>query len=147
MQLQSGLANMTCDILTTFRFWQKLEGTDHQCWILPWLFYTSIRILQLYRPERERRNVPPPEIGKIVAEIWCYLPDVSKKAESEIQKIFSKNCEKKSIFHRDFSRFSWKFSKFASFLVPMRKTLQTCCLNLNAQLKSFIKSWGYCIFL
>ena len=37
----------------------------------------------------------PPEIGKIVVEIWCYLPEVyTFGAESEIQEIFSKNCEK-----------------------------------------------------
>ena len=40
----------------------------------------------------ERRNVPShPEIGKIVVEIWCYLPEVyTFGAESEIQEIFSK---------------------------------------------------------
>ena len=38
---------------------------------------------------------PPPEIGKIVVEIWCYLAEVHTfGAESEIQEIFSKNCEK-----------------------------------------------------
>ena len=43
----------------------------------------------------ERRNVPPTEIGKIVVEIWCYLPEVyTFGEESEIQEIFSKNCEK-----------------------------------------------------
>ena len=41
-------------------------------------------------PER-----PPPEIGKIVVEIWCYLPEVyTFGTESEIQEIFSKDCEK-----------------------------------------------------
>ena len=35
--------------------------------------------------------LPPPEIGKIVVEIWCYLPEVyTFGAESEIQQIFSK---------------------------------------------------------
>ena len=39
----------------------------------------------------ERGNVPPPEIGKIVVEIWCYLPEVyTFGAEAEIQEIFSK---------------------------------------------------------
>ena len=34
---------------------------------------------------------PPPETGKIVVEIWCYLPEVyTFGAESEIQEIFSK---------------------------------------------------------
>ena len=34
---------------------------------------------------------PPPEIGTIVVEIWCYLPEVyTFGAESEIQEIFSK---------------------------------------------------------
>ena len=38
-------------------------------------------------PERS----PPPEIGKIVVEIWCYLREVyTFGAESEIQEIFSK---------------------------------------------------------
>ena len=38
-------------------------------------------------PERP----PPPETGKIVVEIWCYLPEVyTFGAESEIQEIFSK---------------------------------------------------------
>ena len=38
-------------------------------------------------PERS----PPPETGKIVVEIWCYLPEVyTFGAESEIQEIFSK---------------------------------------------------------
>ena len=40
-------------------------------------------------------GLPPPEIGKIVVEIWCYQREVySFGAESEIQEIFSKNCEK-----------------------------------------------------
>ena len=34
---------------------------------------------------------PPPETGKIVVEIWCYLPEVyTFGAKSEIQEIFSK---------------------------------------------------------
>ena len=34
---------------------------------------------------------PPLEIGNIVVEIWCYLPEVyTFGAESEIQEIFSK---------------------------------------------------------
>ena len=38
-------------------------------------------------PERP----PPPEIGKIVVVIWCYLPEVySFGAESESQEVFSK---------------------------------------------------------
>ena len=45
-----------------------------------------------------RRNVrPPPEIGKVVVEIWCYLPEVYEYTfgeESEIQKVFSKKCKK-----------------------------------------------------
>ena len=42
-------------------------------------------------------RTPPPEIGKIFVEIWCYLPEVyTFGAESEIQEIFSKNCEKSS---------------------------------------------------
>ena len=98
-------------------------------------------------PER-----PPPEIGKIVAEIWCYLPEVYNfRAESEIQEIFSKKLWKKSIFHRDFdqkiSKLSWKFSKFSSILVQTRTVLQAGCLVLAAQSELFIKSWGYCIFL
>ena len=33
---------------------------------------------------------PPPEIGKIVVEIWSYLPEVyTFGEESEIQEIFS----------------------------------------------------------
>ena len=44
---------------------------------------------------------PPPEIGKIVVEIWCYLPEVyTFGAESEIQEIFSKNCEKVNFPYR-----------------------------------------------
>ena len=40
-------------------------------------------------------RTPSPEIGKIVVEIWCYLPEVYTFGfESEIQEIFSKNCEK-----------------------------------------------------
>ena len=44
----------------------------------------------------ERRNVhPPPEIGKIVVEILCYLPEVyTFGEESEIQEIFRNKCEK-----------------------------------------------------
>ena len=34
---------------------------------------------------------PPPEIGKFVVEIWCYLPEVyTFGEESEIQERFSK---------------------------------------------------------
>ena len=40
-------------------------------------------------------RLPPPEIGKIVVEIWCYHPEVyTLGEESEIQEIFSKKCEK-----------------------------------------------------
>ena len=84
--------------------------------------------------EGERRNVPPPpEIGKIVVEIWFYLPEVyTFGAESEIQEIFSKKLWKKSIFHWDFnqkiSKFSWKFSKISWFLVQTRNVLQAWCL-------------------
>ena len=40
-------------------------------------------------------GLPPPDMGKIVVEIWWYLPEVyTFGAESEIQEIFSKNCEK-----------------------------------------------------
>ena len=43
----------------------------------------------------EHLERPPPEIGKIVVEIWCYLPEVyTLGEESEIQEIFSKKCEK-----------------------------------------------------
>ena len=53
---------------------------------------------------------PPPEIGRIVVEIWCYLPEVyTFGAESEIQEMISKKLWKKSIFHRDFDQ---KISKF-----------------------------------
>ena len=38
---------------------------------------------------------PSAEIGKIVVEIWSYLPEVyTFGAESEIQEIFNKNYEK-----------------------------------------------------
>ena len=41
---------------------------------------------------------PAPEIGKIVVEIWCYLPGVyTSGEESEIQEIFSKNVKKGNI--------------------------------------------------
>ena len=47
---------------------------------------------QWRREGGERQNVPPPpETGKIVVEIWYYLPEVyTFGAESEIQEIFSK---------------------------------------------------------
>ena len=42
-------------------------------------------------PERS----PPPEIGEIVVEIWCYFPEVyTFGEESEIEEILSKKCEK-----------------------------------------------------
>ena len=78
----------------------------------------------------ERRNIPPPpEIGKIVVEIWCYLPEVyTFGAESESKEIFSKKVCKKSIFHWDFdqniSKFSWKILKISSFLVQTRRVLE-----------------------
>ena len=45
----------------------------------------------------ERRNVPPPEIGKIVVEIWCYLPEVYILSErsQKSKKYLVKNCEKR----------------------------------------------------
>ena len=65
------------------------------------------------------RPPPPPEIGKIVVEIWSYLEEVyTFGEESKIQEICGKKCGKKSIFHRDFdqkiSKFSWNFSHFWS---------------------------------
>ena len=45
--------------------------------------------------------MPPPEIGKVVLEIWCYLPKVyTVGVQSVIQEIYSKNCQK-SPFSRD----------------------------------------------
>ena len=59
----------------------------------------------------EGGGLPNPEIGKIVVEIWCYLPEVyTFGAESEIHEIFSKNCEKSQFFHIDFDQ---KISKFS----------------------------------
>ncbi|KAF0155326.1 MAG: hypothetical protein FD188_3151 [Ignavibacteria bacterium] len=56
-------------------------------------------------------RTPPPEIGKIVVEIWCYLPEVYIfGAQSEIQEKCSKKLWKKLIFHRDFDQ---KISKFS----------------------------------
>ena len=43
----------------------------------------------------ERRNEPPRKLENIVVEIWPYLQEVyTFGAESEIQEILSKNCEK-----------------------------------------------------
>ena len=40
----------------------------------------------------ERRNVPHPEIGRIVVENWCYFRELYTFGEEvEIQEIFSKN--------------------------------------------------------
>ena len=48
---------------------------------------------------------PPPEIGKIEVEIWCYLLEVyTFGEEAEIQEIFRKKLWKRSIFHRDFDQ-------------------------------------------
>ena len=45
------------------------------------------------------RSPPPPEIGKIVVEIWCYLPGVyTFGEEAEIPEIFSEKVN----FPRDF---------------------------------------------
>ena len=61
-------------------------------------------------PRGRGEDSPPPEIGKIVVEIWCYLPEVyTLGAESDIQEIFSKKLWKKSIFHRDFDQKSQNF--------------------------------------
>ena len=47
------------------------------------IFYNYIGVASM--PEHLERS-PPPEIGKIVVEIWCYLPEVyTFGAESEIQ--------------------------------------------------------------
>ena len=56
-------------------------------------------------PERP----PPPKSGKIVVEIWCYLPEdillsESSKKSKKYPEIFSKKLWKKSIFHRDFDQ-------------------------------------------
>ena len=50
----------------------------------------------LHQQWRTQGGTPPPtEIGKIVVEIWCYLPEVyTFGQESEIREICSKNCEK-----------------------------------------------------
>ena len=71
-------------------------------WILKCL-HISFRYTQIqHRREGgrvERRNVPPPEIGKIVLEIWCYLPEIyTFGAEPEIQEIYSKKIVKKVNF-------------------------------------------------
>ena len=66
-------------------------------------------------------NVPPPEIGKTVVEIWCYLPEVyTLGEESEIQEIFSKKCEK--------SRFSFEIliKKSQNFLHFVSKRARFC---------------------
>ena len=49
----------------------------------------------------ERRNAPPPEIAKIVGEIWCYLPEVyTFGEESEIQEFLVKNSEKLAFYSK-----------------------------------------------
>ena len=75
-------------------------------------FLLGLRIFSnnQWRREGGTPERPPPEIGKIVVEIWCYLSEVyTFGAESEIQEIFSKKLWKKAIFHRDFDQ---KISKF-----------------------------------
>ena len=100
----------------------------------------------------ERRKVPPPEIGKIVVEIWCYLQEVyTFGAESEIQEILSKKWEKGQFFIEILIKKSQNFllnlSKLSSFLGQKRKVLQAASLHLAAQSKSFIRSRCPCIFL
>ena len=55
---------------------------------------TAIRKLQVSSVASgggDARTSPPPETGKIVVEIWCYLQEVyTFGEESEIQEIFSK---------------------------------------------------------
>ena len=61
----------------------------HVCTIVL-LQYTYSFSVQ-WRTQGGGREDRPPEIGKIVVEIWCYLPEVyTFGAESEIQEIFIK---------------------------------------------------------
>ena len=72
---------------------------------------------------------PPPEIGKIVVEIWYYLSLVYILSErKQNSKEYFVKIVKKSIFHRDFdqkiTKFSGNLSKLSSFVVQMRKNLK-----------------------
>ena len=54
------------------------------------LIYSSVG-----RGGTPERSPPPPEMGKNVVEILCYLPEVHTFGEeSEILEIFSKNVKK-----------------------------------------------------
>ena len=64
-------------------------------------------------------TTPPPEIGKIVVENWCYLPGVYTLGGAEIPEIV-KNCEKLK-FHN--LKIFFKISKISSFFVQSRKAL------------------------
>ena len=60
------------------------------------IFHIKLGLCQVYFRSvayagGEGGGLPPPEIGKIVLEIWCYLPEVyTFVVESEIQEIFCK---------------------------------------------------------
>ena len=71
---------------------------------------------------------PPPEIGNIVVEIWCYLPEVyTLGEESEIQEILSKKCEKSQ-----FSLEIWRFwSKNLEIFLKFFKIFLTFCPNAH----------------
>ena len=60
-------------------------------WVVGQLPCKQINIPQWRREGGGNAGTSPPETGKIVVEIWCYLPEVyTFGAESEIQEIFSK---------------------------------------------------------
>ena len=100
----------------------------------------------------ERRNVPPPpEIGKIVVEIWCYLPEVNTFwLESEIHEILSKKLWKSQFTIEILMKKSQNFLEISKILVifcPNAQSFAGQLLSFTWPIEIVIRSRWSCIVL
>ena len=122
------------------------------------IYQGQILLLEIEATYQWRREgggtpeLPPPETGKIVVEIWCYLPEVNTFERSQkSKKYLVKNCEKSQfsieILIKKSQNFLEDFHNSLHFWSKTRNVLQAGCLVLPVQSKSFIRSQLSCFFL
>ena len=89
----------------------------------------------------------PLEIGKIVEEIWCFLPEVDTfRKEAELRAIFSKKIVKKVNFPQRFWSKNQKLWNFLFTFGPNAQCFAGSLVSLAFQWKSFRSPWWSCIF-